>query len=152
MKKSGKIYIYIDPLTMIYLSIKKRSCHINQSVLTSNEHMSVHLFPVVGGCNASVISQLQCCNLMRSIKHKTCNSRQPPISILRNNVMLEKEVALKFINEKPLSVCETSTAFNANYEVNYRANLFMFIFPCNLIPKIILPKGKRQFMNFNSTN
>lgn len=45
--------------------------------------------------------------------------------------MFEKEVSLTFINEKPLSVCETSTVFNANY----RANLLMFIFPCNLILK-----------------
>jgi hypothetical protein len=62
--------------------------------------------------------------------------------------MLEKEVALKFINEKSLSVCKTSPAFNANY----RANLLMFILPCNLILKIILPKRKHQFINFNSAN
>jgi hypothetical protein len=46
---------------------------------------------------------------------------KPQFFIFRNNVMLEKEVALKFINEKGLYVCEISTAFNANYGVNYKA-------------------------------
>jgi hypothetical protein len=75
---------------------------------------------------------------MRSIKHNTFNSRQTPIFILRNNVMLEKEVDLKFINENPLSVCETSAVFNANY----RENLLTFIFACNLILRNYSSKEK----------
>jgi hypothetical protein len=52
---------------------------------------------------------------MRSIKNDAGNYDNPQFFLTGNDVRLEKEVALKIINEKSLSVCETSFAFNANY-------------------------------------